>query len=143
MAWPACCGLDRSHLVWPIRTVPPQARPGYLHIQGWTGGGRGSQFYFDHAPPSTPAINTRPDCDYCSHQYQLVLYTSCTHPAHSSFFGSQNGRDNPLTLSAYVCAPFNQGVRLGKVGCRTFLLTRASPMRWISFPKIARRVLFF
>jgi hypothetical protein len=31
MTWPACCGLDRSHLIWPIRTVPPQARPGYLH----------------------------------------------------------------------------------------------------------------
>ena len=32
MTWPACCGLDRSRLVWPIRTVPPQARPALI---GW------------------------------------------------------------------------------------------------------------
>jgi hypothetical protein len=38
---------------------------------------------FDHAPPSTPARNTRPDCDYCCHQHQLVLYTSCNPPGSS------------------------------------------------------------
>jgi hypothetical protein len=106
--WRGLPAVDWTVRIWSGQSGPSLLKRGLItYIQGWTGGGRGSQFHFDHAPPSTPARNTRPVCDYCSHQHQLVLYTYCTHPAHPSFFGSQIGRDNPLTLSAYVCAPFN------------------------------------
>jgi hypothetical protein len=63
---------------------------------------------FDHAPPSTPARNTRPDCDFCSHQHSSYTCTPVQlyvlHPARlipSSFFELQNGRDKPLPVRVH------------------------------------------